>query len=119
MTDIYQLLERTAGSENAALLIALSIAVALAVGWWRRESMHSSRYDRLQADRTARENYLLECMDRKEKELEAFSREALEVNRNVVTALTGVEHTLDGLEALVRVVLNQRIHEKKGESGEQ
>jgi hypothetical protein len=112
MDQIFNILITAAASENAALLISLSIAVALACGWWRRESMHSARYDKLQADRMSREDTLLQCLKQREEELAAMSKEAFEVLRDVSSALAGMERTLESVDSLVRAVIGNRLQEK-------
>jgi hypothetical protein len=114
MDQIFNILSTAASSENAALLITLCLATALAWGWWRRESMHSTRYDNLQADRTAREDTLLQCIRQREDELTSLSKEAFEVLQDVSAGLAGMERTLDGVDSLVRAVIGNRLQEKEG-----
>jgi hypothetical protein len=114
MDQIFNILLTAAASDHAALLITLSIAVALAWGWWRRESMHSTRYDQLQLDRTSREDSLLACLKQREEELSALSKEAFDVLKDVSAALAGMERTLDSVDSLVRTVITNRLQEKEG-----
>jgi len=120
LDQLFRMIEATASSEHAALLISLAIGVALAWGWWRREGAHSARYDQLQAENTQRENVLLDCLKQREEELAGIAREAFQVLQDVSAAMAGMERTLDGVEALVRVALNNRLHGKDGsENGKQ
>ena len=116
LEQMLHILETAASSEHAALLITLAIAVALAWGWWRRELAHLTRYDQLLGAQAGRENSLLECLRQREEEVDALSKEMLEVLRDVSAAMAGMERTLDGVEALVHTVLNERLHGKEDPS---
>ena len=93
------MLDTAARSEHTALIIALGSAVALGWGWWRREGAHSARYDTL-----------LDALRCQDEEVAALAREAFEVLRDVAAALAGMERTLEGLDSLVHVVLNSKLH---------
>ena len=99
MDQIFATIDHIASSEHAARSIPLAVTVALAWGWWRRETAHSARYDRLQADETARENSLLQCLGEREEELQSLAKEAFGVLQEVSAAMAGMEGTLDGVEA--------------------
>jgi hypothetical protein len=114
MDQIFNMILTAAASDHAALLITLAISVALAWGWWHRESMHSTRYDKLQADRTLREDTLLTCLKQREEELASLSKEAFDVLKDVSAALAGMERTLDSVDSLVRTVITNRLQDKEG-----
>ena len=116
MEQILKLLDSVASSEHSALLIALSIALALGWGWWRRENMHIVRYEQLRKDSQERENNLLKCLSERNEELDSLAKESLGVLQDVASALAGMERTLDGIDALVHIVLNERLHKDGGQN---
>jgi hypothetical protein len=100
LDQIFHILEQAASSEHAALIIALAAAVVFAWIWLRREAV------------------LMEHIRQRDSEVSELAREAYEVLQDVAAALAGMERTLEGLEALVRVVLDHRLHgsEEKDEA---
>jgi hypothetical protein len=111
MDQIFNILDTAAGSQHAALLITLGMAVALAWGWWRRELGHTSRFTELEAGRVLREKSFMDCINQRDSDLAALAREVFGVLQDVSSALGGMERTLDGVEALVHATLNSRINE--------
>jgi len=97
--EILLILETAAKSEHAALLIALGGACALGFGWWKSENAHIDRY-----------NALLQTAREQEEKVSTLAREALEVLQEVAAALSGMERTLDKVDALIHAVLNNRLH---------
>ncbi|MFH1677144.1 MAG: hypothetical protein ABIC40_08980 [bacterium] len=112
LTQWIEMIESVTSSQNAALIISLGAAIAFACGLWRRETINNSRYDTLRADCSKREDSLLASINQKEDELAKLSREVFEVLKDTVSALTGMEETLDGLEALVRMVIKKKLEDK-------
>lgn len=96
LDQIFSVIEKAASSEHTALIIAIAAAVAFAYVWLRREGV------------------LMEHIRQREKEVAELAREAYEVLQDVAAALAGMERTLDGLEALARVVLDHRLHGDEG-----
>jgi hypothetical protein len=116
LETIYRMIEAAASSTHAALIISIAMNVALAWGWWRREQVHTQEGERNRSDWITRENSFLEILGQRDEEVEALSREALNALQEVAGALAGMERTLDGVETLVHIVLNNKL---KGEEDEQ
>ena len=117
LEQIFQMIETAATSPHAAIIISLAMNVALAWGWWRREQMQAARLDQIRGERTEREENYLDCLAQRDEEVAALGREAFGVLQDVAAALAGMERTLDGVETLVQLALNNRIHgvKKNGE----
>ena len=107
--QIFEIIEAAASSSHAALIICIALNVALAWGWWRREQVHSSRYDQIRAELIERETGFIECLSQRDEEVNALGREAFTALQEVAGALAGMERTLDGVEALVQMALNERL----------
>jgi uncharacterized protein HemX len=105
MEQVFQILETAARSEHAALLIALAAAFVLGWAWWKSEIAHNERY-----------NSLLDTIREQEEEITTLAKEALGTLQDVASALAGMERTLDGVDALIHAVLNNRLHGGKDES---
>jgi hypothetical protein len=110
LQEWFEIIEAAASSTHAALIISLSLNIALAWGWWRREQGHISRYDQIRGERTQLENTFLERLKEREDEVAAIGREAFAVLQDVAAALAGMERTLDGVEALVHMALDNKLH---------
>jgi len=115
--EIYNIIESAASSAHAALMISLAMNVALAWGWWRRESGHAAGNDKSRSDWMEREKAFLECLKEKDDEVASIGHEALAALQDVAGALAGMERTLDGVETLVTVALNGRLHKEDKDGG--
>lgn len=117
LQQVFEIIETAASSTHAALIICLAMNVALAWGWWRREQMHTARLDEIRDERAEREAAFLDCLAQRDEEVAALGREAFGVLQDVAAALAGMERTLGGVEALVHMALNNRIHGKGKNKG--
>jgi len=115
--QVYRMIEAAASSPHAALLISIALNVALAWGWWKREQEHTEAGSKIRGEWMAREEAFLECLGQKDEEVGALSHEALIALQDVAAALAGMEGTLDGVEALVHVVLNMKLKGVNGNGG--
>ena len=108
--QLFQIIESAATSTHAAVIISLALNIALAWGWWRREQSHAMRGDVLRAEWIQRETMFLECLTQKDEEVAGISREAFSVLQDVASAMSAMEGTLDSVETLVHLALNNRLH---------
>jgi len=99
LEQLVEIIESIAGSPCAAITISLAMNVALGWGWWRREQMHSARYDVLRQEWISREKQISEMMIERDDEVTAVGREAFSILHDTAAALGSIESTLEGMEA--------------------
>jgi hypothetical protein len=114
LNQIFEIIVSAASSGQAAIIISLAMNVALAWGWWRREQTHIVRYDTLRAEWIVRESEVMKCLKERDDETSAMNKEAFSVLQNVASAMAGMERTLEDVETLVQMSINQKINKGDG-----
>ncbi len=102
LDNIFTIIEQVASSTQAAMMVSIAFNIALCWGWWRRETVHTQKYDQLRKEWIDRENVYYRTFQQHDEEIGALSLEAFSVLSDTASALSGMERTLDGLEMILR-----------------